>query len=109
MSRLIGSKFIRRVPTKPGRQVSNSPASKPRGEAMSPIQALVLSALQLPTTSYQQEKLEGTWEAEFRAARVHLNLRMDRDRGYSNYGRTFPASELSNLRREGRDVSFELR
>jgi hypothetical protein len=76
---------------------------------MSPIHALVLSALLLPTTSFQQEKLEGTWEAEFRAARVHLNLRMDRERGYSNYGRTFPASELSNLRRDGRNVSFELR
>jgi hypothetical protein len=65
-------------------------------------------ALLLPTTVVQ-ERMEGTWQAEFRSARVHLNLRMDRAQGYSNYGRTFPLDHLSNLQRSGRNVSFELR
>jgi hypothetical protein len=69
---------------------------------------LTLGLLALPTTLVQ-ERLDGTWEAEFRASRVHLNVRMDQARGYSNYGRTVPMSELSALRRNGRSVSFELR
>ena len=56
-----------------------------------------------------QETSEGSWEAEFRAARVHLNVRIDETRGFSNYGRTIPLSDVSALRREGRNVSFELR
>ena len=75
---------------------------------MSTFQLLTFALVLYPTLP-AQEKLSGTWEAEFRSARVHLNVRFDRGRGYSNYGRTFPQSELSNLRREGRDVSFELR
>ena len=76
---------------------------------MSIIQALALTALLLPTTTFRQERLDGRWEAEFRSSRVHLNLRMERARGYSNYGRTIALAELANLRRDGRDVSFELR
>lgn len=70
------------------------------------------AVLALPTSQPSrslQEKLEGTWGAEFRAARVHLNLRMDRGRGYSNYGRTIPIADLIGLQRSGRSVRFELR
>ena len=68
----------------------------------------VVGMLALPTLP-QQDRSDGTWEAEFRATRMHLNLRIDRNQGYSNYGRTIPIADLSNFRRSGRNVSFELR
>ena len=71
------------------------------------VHGLVMAALVV--AGMAQESTEGSWEAEFRASRVHLNVRIDEGRGYSNYGRTIPLSELSGLRRDGRNVSFELR
>ena len=76
---------------------------------MSIIRTLAVALVLLPAPALAQEKLEGTWGAEFRSSRVHLNIRMDLMKGYSNYGRTYGLSELSNLRRDGRNVSFELR
>src|SRR5688500_1591893 len=69
------------------------------------LTAVVLGA---PVTLFAQS-VEGTWNAEFRSARVHLNIRFDAGRGFSNYGRTFPTAELTALNRSGRSVTFELR
>ena len=71
------------------------------------LQGLLMAAL--VAAGMPQETSEGSWEAEFRASRVHMNIRMDEGRGYSNYGRTMPLSDLAALRRDGRNVSFELR
>jgi hypothetical protein len=75
---------------------------------MSKLMVLLVSAA-LVAPPLHAQVLEGSWNAEFRSARVHLNIRMEHGRGYSNYGRTFPMSELSAVQRDGRNISFELR
>ena len=70
---------------------------------------LLLAVTLLVPSTLLAQTIEGSWNASFRSNRVHLNLRIDGARGYSNYGRTFPLSDLTALRRAGRDISFELR
>lgn len=63
-----------------------------------------------PTTEPRYlDAVGGTWDGTFRPALVHINVRVDRERGFSNYGRTYSIAELSGLRREKRAVGFELR
>lgn len=53
--------------------------------------------------------VEGTWDGAFRPAIVHMYMRIDRERGFSTFGRTYSLEELSDFRREKRAVGFELR
>jgi len=55
-----------------------------------------------------QETLQGKWSGEF-TRRVVLNINTQLgDRGYSNYGRTFLRSELTDMARSGDRVRFRL-
>lgn len=62
-----------------------------------------------PTTEARYlDGLAGTWDGQFRPSVVFLNMRVDRERGFSTYGRTYGLGELSDMRREKRAVGFEL-
>ncbi len=54
------------------------------------------------------DAVEGTWDGTFRVSLVHLNMRVDRERGTTNFGRTYSLEELDGFRREKRAVGFEL-
>ncbi len=53
--------------------------------------------------------VEGTWDGQFRPSVVFLHMRVDRDKGFSTFGRTYALEELDEFRREKKAVGFELR
>lgn len=54
----------------------------------------VVGMLALPTLP-RQDRSDGTWEAEFRAARMHLNLRIDRNHAQPAPMRSLPTSPFA--------------
>src|SRR5207253_6814581 len=65
-------------------------------------------ALLLVLPLFAQDALRGSWEAEFRRDEVHLNVRMSRGNGFSNWGRTYKLSELSDVVRNSDNITFKL-
>lgn len=71
---------------------------------------LALTINTAPTAEARHlDAVEGTWDAQFSTSAVHINVRVDRERGFTNYGRTYELDELTVLRRGRRAVGFELR
>ncbi len=62
-----------------------------------------------PTTGARfADGVLGTWDGQFRPSVVFLNMRVERDRGFTLYGHSFTLAELSDLRRDKRAIGFEL-
>lgn len=79
-----------------------------------PLFLTLLATLLIYDVAAPQEPLTGSWSAQFREEKVHLNLSLEAGpgRGFSNWGRTWALSEFSEMVRpmQGRgDMSFELR
>lgn len=75
------------------------------------LHSLVLAVVinTAPTETRYLAAVEGTFEAHFRPSIIQLNLHIIRERGASNFTRTYNVDELRELRRERRSVGFELR
>jgi hypothetical protein len=72
--------------------------------------AIGITTTSAPTTEPRYfDAVAGTWDGMFRPSIVHINVRVDRERSFTNYLRTYSIDELSGLRREKRAVGFELR
>src|SRR5688572_7295976 len=87
----------------------NYPILRTTGGFMRKLATLLTAVVLVAPVRLPAQSAEGSWNAEFRSSRVHLNIRMDTGPGFSNYGRTFPIDDLSALQRNGRNVTFELR
>lgn len=54
------------------------------------------------------ETIRGTWEGDFRAQNVYVNVRVQRTTGTATYGRSFTRKDLGDVVRPTGDVSFKL-
>ena len=52
--------------------------------------------------------IDGAWEAHLNRTAMYLNVRVERSRGFYQYGGTYRISDLDEYRREKRLVGFEL-
>ena len=68
-------------------------------------------ALLLVLPFFAQDNMRGSWDGQVHnddRIYINLNVRTNHGMGYSNYGRTFQRSELSDVVRANGDISFRL-
>lgn len=68
----------------------------------------MLLALLVTIPILTQDGVHGEFDAQFRQNSVYINVEVRTGRGTSNWGRTYPLSDLSEVKRSGKDIGFKL-